>query len=86
MAPIHAVDRGLDSIQLLDHHQHRRRTDRRQAHGHPGGATRSQPGQQLSGNAALPAVPLSQRAAARPLGPMLRAAAVSTVKLRRFRS
>ena len=34
----------------------------------------------------LPAVPRSQRGAARRLGPMLRAAVVSTVTLRRFRS
>ena len=33
--------------QQLDCHQFRRRPDRRQAHGHPGDATRSQPGQQL---------------------------------------
>ena len=33
--------------QQLDHHQCRRRPDRRQAHGHPGDATRSRPGQQL---------------------------------------
>jgi len=34
----------------------------------------------------LPAVPRSQRGAARRLGPMLRAAVISTVTLRRFRS
>ena len=35
------------AIQQLDHHQYRRRPDRRQAGGHPGDATRSRPGQQL---------------------------------------
>ena len=34
-------------VQQLDHHQCRRRPDRRQAGGHPGDATRSRPGQQL---------------------------------------
>ena len=41
---------GLTYVALansVDHHQRRRRPDRRQAHGHPGDATRPRPGQQL---------------------------------------